>query len=47
MKSANTPHLAYNPSDSEPCLALIACTDPNEQASVTLLSLADPGIAMR
>jgi uncharacterized RmlC-like cupin family protein len=28
-----------------PCVGLIAGTDPNEQESVTLLSLADPGIA--
>lgn len=44
---ANTPHLPYNPSASEPCVGLIARTDPNEQESVTLLSLADPGIAAR
>jgi uncharacterized RmlC-like cupin family protein len=34
---ANVPHLPYNPSDSEPCVALIARTDPNEQESVVLL----------
>jgi len=44
---ANTPHLPYNPSDSEPCVGLIARTDPSEQESVTLLALADPGIAPR
>ena len=44
---ANTPHLPYNPSDSEPCVGLIARTDPNEQESVTLLELSDPGIAKR
>jgi uncharacterized RmlC-like cupin family protein len=44
---ANTPHLPYNPSESEPCVGLIARTDPNEQESVTLLDLADPGIAAR
>jgi uncharacterized RmlC-like cupin family protein len=44
---ANTPHLPYNPSDSVPCVGLIARTDPNEQESVTLLHLADPGIAKR
>lgn len=42
---ANTPHLPYNPSDSVPCVGLIARTDPNEQESVTLLPLSDPGIA--
>lgn len=44
---ANTPHLPYNPSDSEPCVGVIARTDPNEQESVTLLDIADPGIAAR
>lgn len=44
---ANTPHLPYNPSESEPCVGLIARTDPNEQESVTLLQLSDPGIADR
>src|SRR5579864_6968315 len=38
---ANTPHLPYNPNDSEPCVGLIARTDPNEQESVTLLPPAD------
>ena len=33
---ANTPHLPYNPY-SEPCVAVLARTDPNEQESVTLL----------
>src|SRR6266508_1398346 len=33
---AGVPHLPYNPSD-EPCRAVIACTDPNEQESVVLL----------
>jgi uncharacterized RmlC-like cupin family protein len=42
---ANTPHLPYNPSESTPCVGLIARTDPNEQESVTLLDMADPGIA--
>jgi len=42
---ANTPHLPYNASESEPCVGLIARTDPNEQESVTLLPLADPGVA--
>lgn len=44
---ANAPHLPYNPSASEPCVGLIARTDPNEQESVTLLELTDPGIAKR
>src|SRR5579883_2665197 len=39
---ANTPHLPYNPSESVPCIGLVARTDPNEQESVTLLELADP-----
>lgn len=34
---ANMPHLPYNPSQSEPCTAVIARTDPNEQESVVLL----------
>jgi uncharacterized RmlC-like cupin family protein len=44
---ANMPHLPYNASDSVPCVGLIARTDPNEQESVTLLPLADPGVAAR
>jgi uncharacterized RmlC-like cupin family protein len=44
---ANTPHLPYNPSESEACVGLIARTDPNEQESVTLLVLEDPGVAER
>ena len=39
---ANTPHLPYNASDTEPCVGVIARTDPNEQESVTLLDIADP-----
>jgi uncharacterized RmlC-like cupin family protein len=42
---ANTPHLPYNPSAEEPCTGLIARTDPNEQESVTLLDILDPGVA--
>lgn len=34
---ADTPHLPYNPSTTENCVALIARTDPNEQESVVLL----------
>jgi uncharacterized RmlC-like cupin family protein len=42
---ANVPHLPYNPSAETPCVGLIARTDPNEQESVTLLDIADPGVA--
>ena len=34
---ANVPHLPYNMSDTESCVALIARTDPNAQESVVLL----------
>lgn len=34
---ANMPHLPYNTSQTEPCTAVIARTDPNEQESVLLL----------
>ncbi len=44
---ANMPHLPYNPSDSAPCVGVVARTDPNEQESVTLLDVPDPGIAPR
>jgi uncharacterized RmlC-like cupin family protein len=44
---ANVPHLPYNPSETVPCVGLIARTDPNEQESVTLLPIADPGMARR
>lgn len=44
---ANVPHLPYNPSETVPCIGLIARTDPNEQESVTLLDLEDPGVAPR
>jgi uncharacterized RmlC-like cupin family protein len=40
---ANMPHLPYNPSADSPCTGLIARTDPNEQESVTILPIADPG----
>jgi len=33
---AGVPHLPYNLSDSEPCVAVLARTDPNEQESVIL-----------
>jgi uncharacterized RmlC-like cupin family protein len=42
---ANLPHLPYNRSGTVPCVGLIARTDPNEQESVTLLEVADPGFA--
>ncbi len=34
---ANVPHLPYNMSATEPCVAVVARTDPNEQESVILL----------
>ena len=40
---ANTPHLPYNPSETEPVVGVVARTDPNEQESVTLLDIPDPG----
>lgn len=38
---ANVPHLPYNCSASEPCTAIIARTDPNEQESVVLMPELD------
>jgi uncharacterized RmlC-like cupin family protein len=38
---AGTPHLPVNASDREPCIALVARTDPNEQESVVLLPELD------
>ena len=38
---AGVPHLPYNLSDTEPCTAVIARTDPNEQESVVLLPELD------
>lgn len=38
---ADMPHLPYNASASEPCIAVIARTDPNEQESVVLLPELD------
>ena len=38
---ADMPHLPYNPSSTECCIALIARTDPNEQESVVLLPHLD------
>jgi len=34
---ANMPHQPYNPSASEPCIGVLARTDPNEQESVVTL----------
>jgi uncharacterized RmlC-like cupin family protein len=34
---AGMPHRPYNASDTEPCTAVLARTDPNEQESVILL----------
>lgn len=36
---AGVPHLPYNLSDSEPCAAVLARTDPNEQESVILFEV--------
>ncbi|WP_336489505.1 cupin domain-containing protein [Methylobacterium nigriterrae] len=44
---ANMPHLPYNASPTQPCIAVIARTDPNEQESVVLLPELDglhPGL---
>lgn len=38
---AGVPHLPYNCSETEPCVAVIARTDPNEQESVVLLPELD------
>jgi uncharacterized RmlC-like cupin family protein len=38
---AGVPHLPANRSDTEPCIAVIARTDPNEQESVVLLPHLD------
>jgi uncharacterized RmlC-like cupin family protein len=38
---ADMPHLPYNPSTTEPAIAVIARTDPNEQESVVLLPHLD------
>lgn len=35
------PHLPYNLSDTEPCIAVVARTDPDEQESVVLLPELD------
>lgn len=38
---ANVPHLPYNASQTQPVLAVVARTDPNEQESVVLLPELD------
>jgi uncharacterized RmlC-like cupin family protein len=38
---ADMPHLPYNRSDVESCVAIVARTDPNEQESVVLLPELD------
>jgi uncharacterized RmlC-like cupin family protein len=38
---ADVPHLPYNPSKTDPVVAVIARTDPNEQESVVLLPELD------
>jgi uncharacterized RmlC-like cupin family protein len=38
---AGVPHLPYNCSETETCLAVVARTDPNEQESVVLLPELD------
>lgn len=38
---ANVPHLPYNMSETEPCVAVVARTDPNEQESVVLMPELD------
>lgn len=38
---ANVPHLPFNMSTSEPCVAIISRTDPNEQESVVLMPELD------
>jgi uncharacterized RmlC-like cupin family protein len=38
---ANIPHLPYNPSKTQSCVAVIARTDPNDQESVVLLPHLD------
>ncbi len=39
---ADMPHLPWNPSATEECVALVARTDPNEQESVELLPELEP-----
>jgi uncharacterized RmlC-like cupin family protein len=43
---ADVPHLPYNLSASEPCVAVIARTDPNDQESVVLLPDLEDAVPM-
>jgi uncharacterized RmlC-like cupin family protein len=38
---ANVPHLPYNMSDTESCVAIVARTDPSDQESIILLPELD------
>jgi uncharacterized RmlC-like cupin family protein len=38
---ANMPHLPYNPGEADPCVAVVARTDPNDDESVVLLGELD------
>ncbi len=42
---AGMPHLPANLSDTEPCVAVLARTDPNEQESVVVLDIEPPSQA--
>src|SRR5260221_10779615 len=44
---AGMPHLPGNPSQTTPCTAVIARTDPNEQESVKLLPELDKLVALQ
>jgi uncharacterized RmlC-like cupin family protein len=44
---AGMPHLPFNPSQSEPCLALVAQTDSRGQESVELLPWLEPPSRLR
>ncbi len=44
---AGVPHLPYNASRTEPCSAVVARTDPNEQESVVLRPDLDDRVANR
>ena len=41
---AGVPHLPVNLSQTEPCVAIVARTDPNEQESVVLLPELDHAV---
>ncbi len=41
---AGMPHLPANLSDTEPCVAVLARTDPNEQESVVVLDIEPPEV---